>query len=193
MRFVPASLKSIVGACLVLMASAPALLLPAHAAAGPGSLQAALQQAQRFAHSSGRRGVAVLVLQDDATSRLDELLLRHSRALRFAFRDYALIALQPGKPGAYSLRYLRVICGGDSHCARDALLWKSFPASQIRSLEGAPATVPTMLVFQGLDTRPAAVSYGPSREQEILRFADGAVRATPAHPFISYGNAVLGD
>ena len=177
----------------IILAGALAMSPLAHATSGLDSLRGAVQGAQRSARERGKQGVAVVVLEGDTASQDSGMLLGHSQTLRFAFRRYTLIELRPGHSGQYSARYVRGACTGIAPCRHNAMLDKSFPADQVRSLEGGPATVPVLLVFQGLDRRPAGISYGLSREQEFLRFAEGVEHATSAKPYVSYGDVVLED
>lgn len=175
------------------IASALALLSPAHAASRPNTLQGALQRAERPAREQGKQGVAVVVLQRDLASRDRETFLGHSLALRFAFRHDDLIELRPRQSGRCSARYPGGACTETARCAQNAFLDKRFPAGQIQRMEGAPAMVPVLLVLRRLDARPPGISCGLNGEQEILRFAEGLGHATSGNPFGSHGDAVLDD
>lgn len=156
----------------------------AHAAPTP------LQRAQLDAHESHRLGVGVLVLgSGDESAELDARM--HSRAARYALRNFALVVLRPGPDGRYQAEHLRGECDGIEPCAQEEFR-RGLDAAQARALAQGHLGGPMFIVYPANgDPRPSGVAFGFDDLDSIVRFAHAVRQGSPGQPALFEDSRLL--
>lgn len=146
--------------------------------------QAALVRAQAAASDMQQRGVGLLFLgHNDSLSQLDDAILAHSSASRYALRNYGLIVMQEGADGLYRLQSLHGVCDGQDACAEDAFMDTVMSPAQVKALTGRdPVDGPLFVVFNLHDAQAIGWSDGFEHLSEIVNFAQALGKATVKDP-----------
>ena len=150
-----------------------------------------LASAEHAAAASGKQGVAILVLGRNELSQIDDAMVVHGSAARFALRKLDLVVLRENRAGRYTREYLPGECDGIVACAQDSFLNASFSTHDVQKLRARASQWPVLAVFKGTQPKASAWAYGLSSELETVEFVDAALHADATHPLRHYGNSLL--
>ena len=141
----------------------------------------ALQRTQLDAHQRHLLGVGVLVLSHGEESA-EVAALMHSRAARYALRDFDLVVLRPRAGQGYRVERLAGECDGIDPCAQDEFR-KGIDTAQARALAQGHLKRPMFVVYSANgDPRPSGVAFGFDNLDSIVRFARAVRDASPGKP-----------
>ena len=128
-------------------------------------------------------GVGVLLLSHgDDSATLDALM--HSRAARYALRDFDLVVLRPRQNGDYAVERLGGECDGIEPCAQDEF-HQDLDATQARALAQGHLRGALFVVYPANgDPRPSGMAFGFDGLGSIVRFARAVRQGSPGQPVL---------